>query len=115
MANRKEEYIKLYNKENRQMILDKKHQYYENNKESLSIKSKIWYENNKEKVLEYHKRYAEENWEKKKLRRKTYSSRTVCCKVCNKEIRIDGYSKHLKTKVHLKNEEEMESSKMEAI
>ena len=103
MENRREAYIKLYNEECRDKILERKRVYYQKNKKKLSIQNKEYSEKNKEKIKERNKVYCEKNKEKIRERKQIYNSKIVCCEICNKEMRQDGFSKHLKTKIHLQN------------
>ena len=55
------EYHKLYRKQNKESLCEKKKLYYENNKEHIIEKSKIFRENNKDKIYETRKIYLSRN------------------------------------------------------
>jgi hypothetical protein len=73
---------KIYKENNREVIAEKCAKYYENNREAILEKTKIYYENNKEIILE-----------KKKEK--------VKCD-CGSDISQSSFTRHLKSKKHLK-------------
>jgi hypothetical protein len=114
---------KEYYEANKEVISQKRKEWRENNKELISIRVKEWRENNKSYMKEYReankeviaqkkKDYAEKNKEKiaevKKYyyeankevinkKKREYGSQRVNCPICNKEIRSDNISRHIKT------------------
>jgi len=105
------EYQKEYNENNKEKIKEYRNEYYENNKEKI----KEYREANKEKMKEYKKKYYENNKEKMKEYQKEYQKEykkeyyennkdKYKCELCNfNTFNKTNYTKHLKTKKHLRN------------
>jgi len=77
----------------------------EEKKQQKKDTHKQWYESNKDHIKETHKQWKEKNkdyykqWEEKnKEKRHQQKSQKVNCPNCNKEMRKDSLSKHLKKK-----------------
>jgi len=77
----------------------------EEKKQQKKDTQKQWYESNKDHIKETHKQWKEKNkdyykqWEEKnKEKRHQQKSQKVNCPNCNKEMRKDSLSKHLKKK-----------------
>lgn len=101
------EYDKTLNSHNSHGCKDSK-EYYEENKEKIKEyreankvkrkeKMKKYHQANKEKINDKKKEYYQANKEKIKEKMKEYAKQRVQCPHCNKKIRRDGLSKHIKT------------------
>jgi len=101
-----EEYIKVYQKENKEKVNEKSRRYYEKNKDKINEKHKLYKEDNKEKISENNRKYYEGNKEKisennkkyydinkKKIRKKIECECGSCLCKCD-------LNRHFKTKKH---------------
>lgn len=75
--------------ENKEEMNEHKKKYYEANKEKILKEKKQYYEANREQIAEKVKKYYEANKEQKKQKSN--------CPHCNKELRKDSISRHIKT------------------
>lgn len=82
--------------DNREALLQKKHQYYTNNKEKVVAKINEWRADNKDYILERDRKYYHDNKEIIKQKKKV----KVDCD-CGLSISKSDMAKHLKTKRHL--------------
>lgn len=74
ISNTQKEYQKVYRYVNKDEIIKKRKEFYENNKEEIKERIKNYYEENKEKMTEYHRNWYDKNKEKYNENRK--------CKEC---------------------------------
>ena len=95
--------------------IDKYVKYREDNKDRMKTIFKKYREDNKDKIKKYRednkveiKKYREDNKDKMKKYRednkaqiKLYNSRTWTCVICNKTIKLNSKSRHLKTPKHI--------------
>lgn len=72
-------------------------------KEDLKETMKEYNEKNKEKIKEQKKEYYEKNKDKIEKYKKNWGEKIVYCPNCNKEMRRDSISKHLKNSCPNKN------------
>ena len=111
--------MKEYRQDNKDIINEKKKQYYENNKEHfkqyyennkdvLNEKSKQHYENNKEHIREKSKQYREDNkeyfkqyYENNKDVLIEKGKQTITCE-CGSVVRKYTINRHYKSKKHIK-------------
>ena len=114
---------------NKEVLAEKKKEYYEKNKEVIAEKKKEGYEKNKEVIVEYRKEYYEKNKEVLLGRQKEYNEKNkvgvaekkkewyeknkevileknkerIRCECCNCEMANSSWLQHTKTKKHQKN------------
>jgi hypothetical protein len=96
---------KEYYNDNKDEILVSCKKYYKDKKDEILEYRKKYYKSNKDEILEYHKKYRNDN--KDKLNK--YQKEKGCIKIecsCGGRYTNNNKSIHIKTKKHIKYEEE---------
>jgi hypothetical protein len=86
---------------NKDKILVSCKKYYNDNKDEILEYCKKYYNNNKDEILEYRKKYREKNDDTIKTKK---NEKYTC--LCGGKYTCSNKSKHIKTKKHIKYEEE---------
>ena len=105
-----------YYHENKDKVREKHKAYREKHREALNEKHRTYYEENKERLNEAHKSYYNEH--KDSLREKAHEyynkhkehaiqqkAQRYTCEACGLCLRVGDRAKHIKTKRHLRNSE----------
>jgi hypothetical protein len=98
---------KEHYQDNKEKIISNAKEYYKQNKEKLLIQKKEYYHENKEKLLIQKKEYREQNRTKILAKNRKYREQNkdrYKCEDCQFSCQIiSDYTRHLKSKKHIKN------------